>query len=179
MARRDTTGRFNTPLMILAFVSVAGFMYWLSVTGEPSEFTVAQEAEAEIRILTVEQFAGDPGAYLGENIELRGVEVASISGPDAFWFMAEDGTPFLVRLDRALVDGGLRLLMGERGIVTGTVHMMSDSVLDAWTAEGVITDEGQRGMMEFAQTFVHAVQVDVRSPQGDGEGGDAGNDNDS
>ncbi len=164
MAQSKTSGKFTIPLMVLAFISAAGLLYWLNVNSTPTEFAVATEAPdtGETQSVGVSEFALNPSVFVGQRVQLGDVIIANVTGPAAVWFQFEDGTPYLVRLSQGLMGQGLNIAAGEIVGFTGTIQMMSDSILDAWTAEGVIADEGLRGMMEFSQTFMHAEEAAIQ-----------------
>ncbi len=64
---------------------------------------------------------------------------------------------------------------GMRGTVTGVVHEMSDSTLDAWEAEGSFTSDSDRFVAEFAETYIEADRFQLRpGSQSQEEGGNDG-----
>lgn len=171
MAQRDTSGKLATPLMILAFLSAAGLLYWLNVTSAPAEFTVAQEASQgdEVRLVEVGDFAADPAALMGQRIRLSQVFVASVTSPEVVWFEFEDGTRYLVRISRELVDDGFRVLEGELVGFEGTIQQMNESVAENWLADGVINDPALRDTVAALQSYLFAEQVHVGAAVGAGE----------
>ncbi len=169
MAQRDTSGKLTTPLMILAFLSVVGFMYWLYVASEPTEFTVAQEVTENegAREVEVGEFAADPGSYLGARLRLSPVFVASVSTSELVWFQFEDGTPYLVRISRALAEAGVTVAAGELVVFEGTVQPMNESVVEGWLSEGVIDDEGLRDMIVNMGSYLFVDEIHKDSEAGD------------
>jgi len=136
MAQAKQKGGFSTVAMILAFVGIGVFMYWLSIASEPTEFAVAEEGP-QTQVVSLTQFAQNPSAFGDDEIELEGVEVQEVIGSHLFFFEVPGLGSYLVRLNPALVQGGLLVLPGDRGRLVGTVHMMNEDVLDGWQAEGV------------------------------------------
>ncbi|MEZ4423337.1 MAG: hypothetical protein R3E98_08015, partial [Gemmatimonadota bacterium] len=51
------------------------------------------------------------------------------------------------------------LTSGGTATVTGTVRMMSDSVLDAWQAGGSFANDVNRIEAEFAESYIDATRV--------------------
>jgi hypothetical protein len=161
---QQTSEKLRFPLMILAALSIAGFVWWLSVFTEPTQFAVAQEEAVEdagaaptLELSTFEQRADD---MAGSRLRLQGVEVATSIGPRAFLTSLPEGKPYVIRLMPAA--GDLNLMGGEIVDVTGTVRAMSNEVLDAWEAEGVITDPTAREIASFGITFIEAEAVTRR-----------------
>jgi len=163
---QQTSEKLRFPLMILAALSIVGFVWWLSVFTEPTQFAVAQEETAEeangapaLELATFEQRADD---MADSRLRLQGIEVATSIGPRAFLTSLPEGKPYVVRLMPAV--GDLNVSAGDVLNVTGTVRAMSDEVLDAWEAEGVITDPTARDIAGFGMTFLEAEAVTVRPP---------------
>ena len=175
--KRTSKGGTSLLLMIASFLAIGGFLWWLSISAEPTEVAIVEEEEAEedagIPTVEVGTFAADPRSYVGQEIRFRNLSVASTLGPEAFWFQLPNETPYLVKLDSSLVAGGTDFQAGE-GIrrVVGTVHEMTDSVLDAWQAAEAFTNETQRIEAEFATTFLEARTLDLAG--GGGKGGSKG-----
>jgi hypothetical protein len=104
------------------------------------------------------EFASDPSAHMIADVSVRGVAVASLMGDHQFWTQLDPNTPFLVRLNPAVVTGGFAFEYGDALSVKGRVHAMSDSVLDSWVAGGTMTDD-QRFEAEFAESFLEVSEA--------------------
>jgi len=180
MPQSKKSGALNLPLMIVAFLTIGGFLYWLSVTSEPTEFTVAEESLDDqlgpALDLTLEQFGENADGYVGARIRLENVEVGNLVGADAFWFSfpQEDVNDYLVRVDRNRVDADLQILPDDRLTVSGTVHAMTDSVIEVWDQWGVFGDEAQRPPVLVLETFLEADSIGIHADAG----GDAGEEED-
>lgn len=176
-SRRGAADSLTMILMVVAFVAMAGLMYWLSQNAEPTSIEVPdEEPEVRIEIVAAVDFGSDPLSYAGREFRLPGVEVASRLGDQAFWVQipvqAPDGTmlttPFLVKMDSATATG-IRVRSGETVAIEGTVVQMNDSILNAWEAAGAI-NSGNRIEAEFASEFFQATKVDLSSSGGSGGG---------
>lgn len=170
--RNDSrTGAANLApvLMILAFAAMAGFLWWLGATSEGTSAMIMTEDTAEVADTTGQtavQVTPDQlrQAQQFEGQEVRiGAQVASPVGSQAF-FLDLPQSPFLVKLP-----AGVSMPDGEV-VVTGTVHAMTDSIIDAWSEEGTIS-AGDRPIVEFATHFIEARQVRARSGQDDAAAG--------
>ncbi len=174
---QQTSEKLRFPLMILAALSIAGFVWWLSVFTEPTQFAIAQEETEEVdespllELATFQQIFHDMD---GQRVRLEGIEVATMIGPQAFLTSLPDGTPLVVRI----MPGGANapIVGGDMLDVSGTVRAMSDAVLDAWEAEGVITDPTAREIAGFGSHFYEADRLRHRQPAPEAEGGDADDD---
>ncbi len=177
---QQTSEKLRLPLMILAALSIAGFVWWLSVYTEPTQFAVAQEERADnaareaVGTMSLEAFE-ERYAELesGTRLRLRGVEVATSIGPMAFLTALPGGTPYVVRIMPTVEDPFF--VAGDVLDITGTVRTMSPEVLDGWEAEGVITDPAAREIAGFGVNFLEA-EVLAPATQTDD---DAGSDDDS
>ena len=143
-------------LKVVAFASIGGFLYWLNVQAAATVVAVDETpTETAVSGMAFSEFASDPAAHMAQDISIRGVEVASLMGEHQFWTQLNPNTPFLIRLNPDVVSGGFTFAYGDALSMTGRVHSMSDSVLDAWVASGTLTDD-QRFEAEFAESFFEA-----------------------
>ncbi|MEZ4415152.1 MAG: hypothetical protein R3E10_05305 [Gemmatimonadota bacterium] len=162
-SRKGASGA-ATLLMIVAFLAIGGFMYWLSLTAEPSQAVMVEEEEPEAMpgegaLVTVADFTGNPAGYVDQTIRMEDIEVVSLLGNHAFWTKLTNDQPYLVRVDPALFVNGLVLTAGGTADVSGTVRIMSDSVLDAWQNGGSFTNDVNRIEAEFAESYIDATRV--------------------
>lgn len=160
----------GTPLMILAFVVIGGFLYWLSLRSaaeraldvvenapDTSDVAIAQPIEPD-------QLQTDPTPLQGELVRLNGMEVASRLGEQGFWVTLPNQNPFLVSLSPEVVAEGVSPAQGETVDMVGTIFPMTDSVMTAWTSAGTIA-EGDVPVVQFATHFLEAAQVRVAAGQ--------------
>lgn len=171
-SRRGAADSMALPLMILSFVLIGGFMFWLSRTAEPTSVAVMEDGDSDAptgaggTLVGWSEFGVDPQSYAGQTITLRPVSVASLLGQGAFWTQLPNETPFLIKLGETLIAEGLVIAPGDAGELTGMVHTMSDSVLNAWQEAGVFTEEVQRIEAEFATSFLEADAFTIQVPEG-------------
>lgn len=154
---RSGAVRPGTLLMLLSFLAVGGFLYWLSITAEPTE-VVVEEPEDDVMVNEVgfADFSSGPAGYVGQELTLRSVAVTSLLRPHAFWTNLADQqqTAYLLHFSDTLLADSVSVDMGMIVDVTGTVMEMSDSILDAWEAAGAFPNEIDRLTAEFAETFI-------------------------
>ncbi|MEQ9568864.1 MAG: hypothetical protein RLN75_01635 [Longimicrobiales bacterium] len=180
IGRRGSTN-MTVPLMIGAFVLLAGFLYWLSITAEPTappEIVEEDPEEEMMEAQTVDPSALESGAagYVGLTVRLDDVNVAQAIGDNAF-FVDLPRTPFLVHMSPDLSAVESAPPAGRPATVVGEVREMNDSTINAW-AEGQEFTENDRPLIEFATHYIEAFQI--RSEGGDAApGGDAGADADA
>ena len=174
-ARRGASS--SLPLMLVTFVLVGGFLFWLYTNSEPTsgpevvEESAAVPAGPEATDADVTTLESAPQQYEGTVIRVRGVNVASPVGSQAF-FVDLPRTPFLVKMGPELVAQGVAVPSGTVDVV-GTLMAMNDSIISAWTADGSIS-EGDRPIVEFATHFIEAVAVEAGSASGENmQGGGA------
>ncbi len=166
--------------MILAFLAIGGFLYWLNVSAVGTEGPVvtsaADDPYATALAVSLAEIQASATRYQGQLIRVSNVAVVSRLGTQAFWTQLPNEQPFLVHFDSALVAGGAAVTSGQTArSVVGRIHVMGDSVLNAWEAGGAFTDPVQRIEAEFATNFLEAVRVEGAAmappPAPPGEGG--------
>jgi hypothetical protein len=165
---QGSRGGLNTIAMIVAFVTIAGFLYWLSITAVPTEPVVAVEEEAA-QAVSLAAFSRDPGMYEDVLIRVDGVEVVSQLSPGAFLVALADGGVYPVQLSAAAA-GGAAMAPGSTGSITGRVETLPPETLGAWAADSVFGDEAQMEAVATAGTYLLAEEVDLAAaaPEEDG-----------
>jgi hypothetical protein len=177
MPQQQTSEKLRVPLMILAAISIVGFVWWLAVFTEPSQFAVAQEGElddGDAPTLSLQLFEQQYPELEGQRLRLEGITVSTMLGPRAFLTALPDGSPYVVRMLPGAEDAPVAT--GSVVNVTGTIEAISATVLDGWEAEGVITDPTARQIAEFGVNFMNADRIRHRAPEPDGEGTDGDDD---
>lgn len=174
--QRSPAGRFNGLLMLLAILTVGGFLVWVTANSETtSQVEVVEGAEADagepadgVEVVNAETFAAGPDTYVDREIRVNDLAVASPMGSQAYWAeLPAGGGLYLIKLDPPASDV-VSAAAGDRLSVTGRVLAMSDSVVDAWAEQGVIETDGQRLEAEFAITFIEASEATVTTGGGPG-----------
>jgi hypothetical protein len=156
------------PLMIVAFLSIGGFLYWLNLQAKAElaeKAAIAEEIakeEAELAamgdFISGETLQRDPAVFLSRVIAVEGLSVASMVGTQGFWLELPNKNPFLVSMSEAVKAEGLSLQAGMGVTVSGMIHVMTDSVLNAWSTAGAIS-EGDRLAAEFATHYLEAARI--------------------
>ncbi len=165
-------GGFNVVAMLVAFGTIGGFLYWLSVNAIPTEVAVANE-EVTAQAVSLALFARSPNIYEGDLVAVDDVEVQSVAGGRLFFVAFPGDATYPVRVDASLGAAGAAISPMDMGRVTGTVYALNDSVLDAWAAESAFPDDDTREAAAASSTFILATELDLvpaAAPEG-GEGG--------
>ncbi len=195
---RDNSSRrgaadLGTPLMIVAFLVIGGFLFWLYQESKAEEQLrieeaaemAAQEAERERRenmLVDAERIQMDASGYTGDTILVEGQAVASRLGTQGFWLEMPNGNPFLVSLSDEVGMSAEALTNGQGTNVMGVITEMNDSILTDWTERETIA-EGDRLAAEFATHFLNALEIEFvelpdtaasDSASADGQGSGAG-----
>ena len=176
---RAGAAKLGAPLMVLSFLMVAGFMYWLSVTAEPTEVEVVAPAAALENVVAFDAFSAGPAGYVGDVVSLEDITVNSLLGHHAFWTNLVDanGTAYLLHLSDSLVADTLVSVSDDIVVtVTGTVVAMNDSILDAWDAAGAFRVQVDRTLAEFAENFIEVTLIQLPEPSEPGEADESGSD---
>ena len=167
----------GVPLMILSFLVIAGFLYWLSITAEPTESPADAPAdEAELgNLVPLAEFFANTSAYMGQEITLVEVPVTSTLGPHAFWTALGEafGNPYLIHLSDAVRADSVTVTVGVPVTITGNVQAMSDSILADWEDAGAFPQDSDRFQAEFAESFLEVMsltEADSADPADQGAG---------
>jgi hypothetical protein len=169
-SRRGATD-LGMPLMLFAALVIGGFFYWLSaqVRAERALEIVEDAVPTGPSATPVSglELEADASVFEGQHIIVSGLPVASLLGTQGFWMELPNRNPFLVSFSQDLRADSVSVSMGERATVTGTVQTVNDSILNAWTESGSIT-ENDRIVAEFATHFLEAERI--RTTRGPGGG---------
>jgi hypothetical protein len=164
----QSKGRFNVVAMLLAFGSMGGFLYWLSIAATPTEIAVAEEEIAQA--VSLSAFARNPIMFEGDLVVVDGVEVQTVLGSQVFFATFPNDLSYPIRIDRSLGAVGGQLVPAAMGRVTGTVYALTDSILEAWDAESVFADDTQREAAAASTTFLLASELDIATAAGEADG---------
>ena len=165
-------GGFNVIAMLVAFGTIGGFLYWLSITAVPTETAVADE-EVTAQAVSLALFARSPNIYEGDLVAVDAVEVQSVAYAQLFFLAFPGDGTYPVRVDASLGAAGASISPMDMGRVTGTVYALTDSVLDSWAADSGFPDDATREAAAASSTFILATELDLASaaaPEGE-EGG--------
>ncbi len=168
---RSGGGGVSVLLMIVAVLAVAGFFFWLSQTAVPTEETSEEAVPSaldEVSVVALEDFASETAAYVGQAIGLENVRITQLFGPHAFWTTLpnEGNASYLVHLAPEAVADSVPMAAGAALNISGVVVAMTDSVLDAWAANGYFVQENDRLLAEYAIDFLEATRVEAASSDG-------------
>jgi hypothetical protein len=186
LGSRRGAANLGLPLMLATFVLIAGFMYWLSVTAEPTQPAVEEVVEDEptqtvrgtlvpvddLKVATIT-------SYEGQLIRVEDVILSSSMGDQTFFVDLPEtdnlpAQPFLIRLGADSTGAvGEVPEMGSFITVVGMLTPMSDSIVSDWLASGSISENDQL-LVEFATHFVEVDEweagsaPEAASPAGEG-----------
>jgi hypothetical protein len=154
-------------LMIVAFATIGGFMYWLDgqADAERAASAVVEEETPEedlsVRTITADDVRMDATPLEGQEVRMASFNIASLLGTQGLWLAIPNGNPFLVSFSPAVMAEAPSVSPGAVATVTGVIHPMSDSTLTAWSTAGTI-QEGDRVVAEFAAHYLEATDVRTR-----------------
>jgi hypothetical protein len=118
----------------------------------------ASGGEVEV---TQDQLKTAPEQFVGRTVHVTNQKVAANVGTQAF-FLDVPQSPFLVKLDDALIQQGRALPAGTVN-VTGLMRAMNDSTMRDWLSKGYIK-AGDQILVEFATHYIEARTVEPGSP---------------
>lgn len=172
-SRRGAAEKAALPLMIVAFLGIAGFLYWLNVTavGTTTAVVTAPEEDLFTDAIPIAASALESNALQFEGALLRVSDITVVSrvGDQAFWTLLPNDDQFFIKMGPELTGDSVPVTVssGETAsFVVGTLHIMDDSTLDAWEVQGAFenTPTG-RLEAEFADIFLELVHFEPAAPE--------------
>jgi hypothetical protein len=183
MGSRKGVAPASTVLMLLAFATMAGFLYWLNMSAKSQQVAVNEAAAAAaaakadfagVVALTPDSFGVDPAAYSGRTVTISNLPVSGLLGSEAFFVNIEAVGNYLVKLGADPIADGLLVFTGDVVSVTGVVAEMSEELAASWVEAGAI-GAGEDMVAMINPTFITATMVEISTPaEGDDTGGDGG-----
>ena len=177
-SRRGAAEKAALPLMIVAFLGIAGFLYWLNVTavGTTTAVVTAPEEDpfADAIPVTTSSLETNPLQFEGALLRVPDITVVSRVGDQAFWTQLPNEENFFVKMGPELTGDSVPVMVssGETAsFVVGTLRIMNDSTLDAWEGQGAFenTPTG-RLEAEFADIFLELVHFEPSAPEAEETG---------
>lgn len=178
---RAGAAKLGAPLMVLSFLMVAGFMWWLSVTAEPTEVVVEVPDVALENVVAFDVFSAAPNDYLGRIVSLEDIEISGLHGAHSFFINLTDAnaTGYLLHLSDSLVaDTTVSVAVGMSVTVTGRVGETTDSVVDAWDQAGAFANEGEKLVAQstYHLSFIEITLIRTPEPAEPGEADESDSD---
>jgi hypothetical protein len=172
-SRRGAADKAALPLMIVAFLGIAGFLYWLNVTAVGTTSAVVTAAEQNLFPdaiqISASSLENNPLQFEGAQLRIPDISVVSRVGDQAFWTQLPNDETFFVKLGPELTGDSVPVAVssGETAsVVVGVLHIMSDSVLDAWEADGAFENTATgRLEAEFADVFLELAHIEMSAPE--------------
>ena len=151
----------------VAALTVVLFLAWLASRRQPESVAVVEPtpnapangaADTGAMLVTPEELnnAARVTELRGQDVRLERAEVISAMGTQLFWLQLPGGTPYLVKLDSALVAAGTQAPATGHFQIVGRVLEKSGAVLDRWQQSGVLTSDGDRQQAEYGTSYIEA-----------------------
>ncbi len=190
--KKSSAGSLSWLWMLLAIISVGGFLTWLGLEAEPTSVPVVEEEDPTIMddpsipVVPKDTLAANKADYVAQEIRVHNVAATGTLGPKIFWGELGDPTnqvPILIRLDSAAaagdsISGPFSPQMGAFYSVRGRVFPMNDSLAIDWGEDGEFAGEGEQTQAMFTDYYIQTSDIrptpaQLRSGQGQGMGGPA------
>lgn len=158
------SGTFSRIWAAVAILAVLGLMLWLFTnqqtttqvvqTRDTVEDPAAVEGPGSAEVVQLSALGANPDGFVGREVRVTNVEVASVLGNRAFWADVPGANPFLVVL--APEAGDASWVANEAtSTLQGTVEPVTDTELDAWVQSQAIRPEA-RDEAGFATHYLRA-----------------------
>ena len=143
--------RLATPLMILCFLAMGGFLYWLSTYAPPEsqDMLTGEDGEA-LNEVDFADFSLATQVYMEQEITLRNVGVTAMIGERLFWTNIVNDDLYLLFISESAAADSVDVAGLPRVDITGSVMPLTDSLIAAWFEAGVFANENDRYQAEFA-----------------------------
>ena len=172
-SRRGAAEKAALPLMIVAFLGIAGFLYWLSVTAVGTTSggipVVEEDPFPDAIPIAASALESNPLQFEGALLRIPDVSVVSRVGDEAFWTQLPNDENFFVRMGPELTGDSVPVTVASGDVasyVVGVLHIMNDSTLDAWEAQGAFENTATgRLEAEFADVFLELVHLEPGAPE--------------
>ena len=158
------------PLMTVAVLLIAGFMYWLYWESSRIESAGIAPDTAELPRVSPEAFAMDPGRFARKRVLLQPVQVVTKLGRASLALSLPGRPGYPAILDRPVLESELEIVGGDNLAIAGWVFALNDSILDVWSQRGLYEPEN-RGNLEGHDTFFLVDSLDfvvLEESQGSG-----------
>jgi hypothetical protein len=153
--------------MLLALVSVGGFLTWLGLEAEPTSVTVVETEEdammdpPSIPVVSKDSLAGNKTDFVAQDIRVHNVAITGTLGPRIYWGELGDRNtqvPILLRLDSTSA-AGFTPATGTVYSVRGRTYPMNDSIANAWGDDGEFSSEGNQMQAMFTDYYMELTDI--------------------
>ncbi len=153
--------------MLLAFISVGGFLTWLGLEAEPTSVPVVETEEdammdpPSIPVISKDSLAADKADFVARDIRVHNVAITGTLGPRIYWGELGDRTtqvPILLRLDSTSA-ADFTPQQGAFYSVRGRTFPMNDSIANAWGDDGEFSSEGNQMQAMFTDYYMELTDI--------------------
>jgi len=160
-------GSFAWLWMILALISVGGFLAWLGMEAEPTSVTVVETEDEglmdppSIPVISKDSLADNKAEFVAQDIRVHNVAITGTLGDRIYWGELGDRNtqvPILLRLDSASA-AGFVAQTGTPYSVRGRTYPMNDSIANAWGDDGEFSSEGNQMQAMFTDYYMELTDI--------------------
>lgn len=148
----------STILMVVAVLSVVGFMWWLERKADSLGTDVApvlEEVDSGPVDFNTAVLAAEPGAAVGQTGYMRSVPVAERLGRGAFTLQLDGEVTYPVLLSSDLIQMDTQVYAGDMVTLYGHVFTLNDSIRSVWVAQDAV-DQQNAGAIPQSPSFMMA-----------------------
>lgn len=146
-------------LMVVAVLTVVGFMWWLDRKADSLGTDVApvlEEVDAAGPVdLNTAVLAAEPAGAVGETGYLRSVSVAERLGRGAFTLQLDSATTYPVLMSSDLIQMDTQVYAGDMVTLYGHVFTLNDSIRSVWVTQDAV-DQQNAGAIPQSPSFIMA-----------------------
>lgn len=142
------------PLMSVAVVLIAGFMFWLWRASSTIERSTVGPDTTELPRVTAGEFAADPERFSRRRTLVTPVHVTEVLGR-ATLALDMPGLPgYPAVLDRPVLEQEVGVIAGDNVAMAGWVFALNDSILDVWSQRALYLPENREKLAGHTTFFL-------------------------
>ncbi len=142
------------PLMTLAVVLIAGFMFWLYRASASIERPVVGPDTIELPRVTPEEFSTDPERFSRKRVLVTPVRVVTPLGRAALALDLPGRPGYPAILDRPVLEQDIQVIAGDNIAIAGWVFALNDSILSVWAQRGLYDPEHRENLQGYETFFL-------------------------
>lgn len=142
------------PLMTVAVILIAGFMFWLYRQSSTIEVASFGPDTTELPLIQVDSFAVDPERYSRRRVLVTPVRVVTPLGRASLALDLPGRPGYPAILDRPVLESNLQVIAGDNISIAGWVYALNDSILDVWAQRGFFEPENRESLSGYTTFFL-------------------------
>ncbi len=142
------------PLMSVAVVLIAGFMFWLYRASSSIERATFGPDTTELPRVTAADLATDPERFSRRRTLVTPVQVTEVLGRATLALDLPERPGYPAVLDRPVIEAEIGVIAGDNISIAGWVFALNDSILDVWAQRALFLNENREKLTGYTTFFL-------------------------